>query len=285
MKKNRIDSRAIGLEVGNEIAKWLTGAENLHYGLWDGLEINAGNLGRAQIAYTEKLFGYLPEGPLSILDIGGGAGETARKLLALGHQVQIVVPSAYLADRCRANAPGARVHLSTFEDFQTTETFDLCLFSESFQYIDLATALTKSLALTRPGGHVLIADCFRSDNMVIDGDIRPAGGGHDYAAFEAALADLPVERLASEDITASVAPSIDLEQSFFHVFGNALGRVDAELSAKRPRIRGSLLFVLRTLLGKRKLFRLNARLRDTHRTAEAFIRDNRYVITLLKKTG
>ena len=41
----------------------------------------------------------LPEGPLRILDIGGGAGETAKKLLALGHSVEIVVPSAFLAAR------------------------------------------------------------------------------------------------------------------------------------------------------------------------------------------
>ncbi len=72
----------------------------------DGLDVSAGNLRRAQDAYTEKLFALLPPGPLRILDIGGGAGETAKKLLALGHSVEIVVPSAYLAGRCRANAPG-----------------------------------------------------------------------------------------------------------------------------------------------------------------------------------
>ncbi|WP_407492170.1 class I SAM-dependent methyltransferase [Pseudooceanicola sp. MF1-13] len=285
MTKQRIDSRAIGLEVGNEIAKWLTGAENLHYGLWDELEVNAGNLGRAQSAYTDKLFGYLPEGQLSILDIGGGAGETARKLLALGHQVQIVVPSAYLADRCRANAPGATVHLSTFEEFETQETFDLCLFSESFQYIPMDTALLKALGMTKPGGHVLIADCFRSDGMVVADDIRPAGGGHNFTAFQAYVETLPVERVAFEEITTSVAPSIDLEQSFFHVFGNAIGRIDDELSTKRPKTRGGLMMLLRTFMGKRKMHRLNERLRASHRTSENFIRDNHYVITKLKKSA
>ena len=86
----KIDTRAVGLDVGLAFIRWLTGAENLHYGLWTGLEVTAGNLRTAQDAYTAKLFGYLPKGPLRILDIGGGAGETAKKLLALGHSVEIL---------------------------------------------------------------------------------------------------------------------------------------------------------------------------------------------------
>ena len=86
----KIDTRAIGLDTGLALIKWLTGAENLHYGLWDGLDVTAGNLRRAQDAYTDKLFRQLPAGRLRILDIGGGAGETARKLIALGHSVEIV---------------------------------------------------------------------------------------------------------------------------------------------------------------------------------------------------
>ena len=118
MAKKRIDSRAIGLEVGSELAIWLTGAENLHDGLWNGLKVNAGNLGAAQTAYTDKLISYLPYGPLSILDIGGGAGEMAKRLLSIGHRVEIVVPSSYLAERCRENAPEAKVHVTTFENLK-----------------------------------------------------------------------------------------------------------------------------------------------------------------------
>lgn len=285
MAKKKIDTRAIGLEVGTGLAKWVTGAENLHYGLWDGLEVNAGNLGAAQAAYTDKLFGFLPEGPLSILDIGGGAGETARKLLALGHEVNIVIPSDFLANRCRANAPGARVHETTFEDFETNERFDVCLFSESFQYVPLQTALSKAMELTKPGGHILIADCFRSEDMRSEGGIRAAGGGHPVARFREEVSGLPLEQLALEDITESVAPSIDLEQALFHVFGTALDRADAELSLKRPKTRRVLGHVLRLFLKERGVRRLNARLRENFRTSEAFVRNNRYLITLLKKAG
>ena len=108
----KMNSQAVGLDIGLSFIKWLTGAENLHYGIWTDLEVTAGNLGQAQSVYTEKLFSYLPSGSLRILDVGGGAGETARKLIALGHQVDIVVPSPFLAERCRANAPKATVHPS-----------------------------------------------------------------------------------------------------------------------------------------------------------------------------
>ena len=282
MTERRMDWQAIGLDVGVDVSRWLTGAENLHYGLWTGLAVNAGNLGAAQAAYTDKLLGYLPEGPLSILDIGGGAGETARRLGALGHRVEIVVPSPALAARCRVNAPGAALHETTFEAFETDRRFDLCLFSESFQYIPMDLALEKACALTRPGGHVLIADCFRAPGFVAGQKIRPPGGGHRFAAFEAALAALPVTRLAMEDITEAVAPSIDVEQGFYNILGGALTRVDVELTAKRPGARRILAGLIRMLMSKRRRERLDARLRGNLRTSAAFVENNRYVIALLQ---
>lgn len=279
-----LDTRAIGLDVGLGFVRWLTGAENLHYGLWTGLDVSAGNLGAAQAAYTDKLFGLLPPGRLRILDIGGGAGETARKLIALGHAVDIVVPSALLAARCRANAPEARVHEMTFEAFDSTDRFDLCLFSESFQYIPLDVALPKALGLLDPGGHVLIADCFRSETFAPDGKVRIAGGGHRIASFREAVDALPVEVLHDEDITDAVAPSIDLEQALFHVVGHAITRVDEELAAKRPKTRWLLVRALRTFVSDRRRRRLDHRLRGNERTAEVFRANNRYLMVKLRRT-
>lgn len=280
---SKLDTRAIGLDVGLSFIRWLTGAENLHYGLWTGLDPAAANLRAAQEAYTETLFALLPAGrPLRILDIGGGAGETARKLLALGHAVEIVVPSPFLAARCRENAAGAEVHEQTFEDFAGDARFDLCLFSESFQYIPLEVALTKSLSLLAEGGRIVIADCFRTEAYTSRRTDGPKpGGGHRLSAFRDALARLPLAVESEQDVTEAVAPSVDIEQGLFRVFGHGLTRVDGELSAKRPLLRWMLARLAGIVLTARRRAALSARLTGDERTAAAFRTYNRYLMLRL----
>lgn len=282
----KIDTRAVGLDVGLAFIRWLTGAENLHYGLWTGLEVSAGNLRRAQDAYTEKLFGYLPEGPLRILDIGGGAGETAKKLVALGHEVEIVVPSAFLAGRCRQNAPGSVVHECTFEDFTGSGPFDLCLFSESFQYIPLSESLPKCERLLAPGGQVLIADCFRSAAYRGRRAHGPQpGGGHGLAEFRTALGASAFAVLAEEEITGYVAPSIDLEQGLFNVIGHGLTRVSDEIEARKPAAHWALSKGIGLFLSLKRRRNLMQRLTEKTRTSEAFLTYNHYMILRLGRGG
>ena len=283
----KIDTRAVGLDVGLAFIRWLTGAENLHYGLWSGLEVTAGNLRAAQDGYTAKLFGYLPEGRLRILDIGGGAGETAKKLLALGHSVDIVVPSPFLAARCRETAQGAVVHETTFEAFQGQGPYDLCLFSESFQYIPLAESLPKCARLLSPGGTVLIADCFRTEAYKGRQAEGPQpGGGHRLTAFREAVEGSPFVIETEEDITEAVAPSIDLEQQLFHVLGHGVTRVSDEVHAKRPATHWALAKGIALFLSRKRRENLMQRLTGTTRTAEAFRLYNRYqIIRLRRRTG
>ena len=280
----KIDTRAVGLDVGLAFIRWLTGAENLHYGLWTGLEVTAGNLKAAQEAYTARLFGYLPPGRLRILDIGGGAGETARKLLDLGHQVEIVVPSAFLAARCRTNAPGAVVHECTFEAFTGQGPYDICLFSESFQYIPMAESLPKCAALLAPSGQVVIADCFRTEAYKGRRAHGPqAGGGHGLAAFRKALEDSAFRVSAEEDITAEVAPSIDLEQQFFNVIGHGVTRLSGEIRTRKPAAHWSLARFIGLFLSKKRRANLMRRLTGNDRNAQAFQTFNRYLMLRLER--
>lgn len=280
----KIDTRAVGLDVGLAFIRWLTGAENLHYGLWTGLEVTAGNLKAAQEAYTARLFGYLPPGRLRILDIGGGAGETARKLLDLGHQVEIVVPSAFLAARCRTNAPGAVVHECTFEAFTGEGPYDICLFSESFQYIPMAESLPKCAALLAPSGQVVIADCFRTEAYKGRRAHGPqAGGGHGLAAFRKALEDSAFRVSAEEDITAEVAPSIDLEQQFFNVIGHGVTRLSGEIRTRKPAAHWSLARFIGLFLSKKRRANLMRRLTGNDRNAQAFQTFNRYLMLRLER--
>jgi SAM-dependent methyltransferase len=279
---NKIDTRAVGLDVGLAFIRWLTGAENLHYGLWTGLDVTAANLKAAQEAYTTKLFGYLPGGRLRILDIGGGAGETAKKLMALGHEVEIVVPSAFLAARCRETAKGAVVHECMFEDFAGQGPFDLCLFSESFQYIPMAESLPKCARLLAPGGQVLIADCFRTEaykGRAVQGPT--AGGGHALAAFRAAVTASAFRVEDEADITEAVAPSIDLEQQLFHVVGHGVTRVSEEIRENKPAAHWTLTRFLGVFLSAKRRANLMRRLTGNDRTATSFCRFNRYLMLRL----
>ncbi len=280
--REKLDTRAIGLDVGLSFINWLTGAENLHYGLWDGLEVTAGNLRSAQDAYTDKLFKLLPKGQLRILDIGGGAGETARKLLELGHQVDIVVPSAFLASRCRVNAPNADVHECMFEDLKTDKKFDLCLFSESFQYIPVEIALGKAAKYLDEGGEIIVSDCFRSENFKRHKIGATVGGGHHIGFYRTALAKLPLATIFEEDITASVAPSIDLEQGFFNVLGHGITRIDDALAVNKRKTRWFLQRAIATVMSKRKRYRLNQRLNEKNRTAAHFSANNIYLMIKLR---
>jgi MPBQ/MSBQ methyltransferase len=283
MGSGRLDTRTVGLEVGCALARWLTGKEHLHYGLWTGLAPTAANLGAAQDAYAARLMALLPQRTgLRILDIGGGAGQTAAHLIALGHRVEIVVPSAYLAGRCRANAPGAVLHQATFEEAVVQGPFDVCLFSESFQYIALNQSLPKARGLLAPGGVIVIGDCFRRPEAAWSShQARPVGGGHPVAAFHAAVAREGLRVEAEEDVTDAVAPSIDVEQAFLNVLGVGVAGMDREVSAHWPKARWLGVGLMGLMLGKRRRARLSGRLTATERTADAFRRSNCYLLLRL----
>jgi MPBQ/MSBQ methyltransferase len=282
MGKAKLDTRAVGLDTALALSRWLTGKEHLHYGLWTGLEVAAGNVGQAQDAYSARLFALFPaKAGMRILDIGGGAGETAKKLIALGHRVEIVIPSPYLAARCRQNAPEARVHECRFEELESDGGFDLCLFSESFQYIPVDVALTKARGLLAPGGEIVIGDCFRREGFQPDPTFYKVGGGHHIEACRATLARQPLHLVTEEEITEAVAPSIDLEQQLFNALGTGIAGCNRELAAKRPLPHWLVMCVLRVILSQRKRARLAQRLFERARTSEAYIAHNRYLLLRL----
>ncbi|MEM9715041.1 MAG: class I SAM-dependent methyltransferase [Pseudomonadota bacterium] len=280
----KIDSKAVGLDIGLSAVKFLTGSENLHYGIWDGLEVTAENVGAAQTAYTDKLFELLPKtGPLAILDIGGGAGETAKKLIDLGHSVEIVVPSAFLAERCREKCgPDTPVHEMMFEDFQTSKKFDICLFSESFQYIPLDASLPKARGLLNEDGRVIIADCFRKPAYYSPDRPSRVGGGWRYTQYREIIEAGDWEEEFFEDVTDKVAPSVQVEQDFFNVIGHAVTRVSAELAEHKPILFRILRGVVKMALSERRRAKLDERLNGQTRSAANFAALNTYIFTRLR---
>ncbi|MEE2774912.1 MAG: methyltransferase domain-containing protein [Pseudomonadota bacterium] len=279
-------SQSVGLDIAVNLANFATGKDNLHYGIWDGLDVNLGNLCLAQEAYTKKLLSYLPKGKkLTILDVGGGAGETAKELLSLGHEVTLIVPSASLASLAKKNTRNeAKIKLCTFEDYEPNrnQLFDLCLFSESFQYIPLRFALKKAKKILKNNGKVLISDCFRSNAIKQKYSHRPPGGGHLLSEMyeEIKLNNLRV--ISSEEITQSVSGSIDLEQKFYNTIGSILIRVKHTFSVKNPILFLIASNIYKFLLSKKKRINVNNRLYKDLRNSKIFEKYNHYMVFFLE---
>ena len=286
-KKKKEASRLVGLDIALKVSSFVTGKEHLHYGLWEKLDVTLENLGKAQEAYTNLLFKYLPkkepQKKLEILDIGGGAGENAKKLIERGHRVTIIVPSKILAEHAKKNTnKKAEVLITTFEDYiPKYNSFDLCLFAESFQYIPIKTALKKASMLLKNNGEILIADCFRSDKKQV-GIIRQPGGGASLKSMEKELEIQKFKILVRKEITKLVAPSVELEQKFYNTLGFSINRIVTSLNVNRPITLKFLKIIYKIFFSKRRRKRLEKRLFENTRTADSFIKYNHYMIYKLK---
>ena len=286
-KKKKEASRLVGLDIALKVSSFVTGKEHLHYGLWEKLDVTLENLGKAQEAYTNLLFKYLPkkepQKKLEILDIGGGAGENAKKLIERGHRVTIIVPSKILAEHAKINTnKKAEILITTFEDYiPKYNSFDLCLFAESFQYIPIKTALKKASILLKNNGEILIADCFRSDKKQI-GIIRQPGGGASLKSMEKELEIQKFKILVRKEITKLVAPSVELEQKFYNTLGFSINRIVTSLNVNRPITLKFLKIIYKIFFSKRRRKRLEKRLFENTRTADSFIKYNHYMVYKLK---
>ena len=280
-KNNPLDTKTLGLEVSLAIAKFVTGKENMHYGVWDNLDPCLENLGKAQEQYTQLLFKYFPKKKkLKILDIGGGAGETAKKLISLGHSVTVVVPSNILSRRCLKNTDNkAEVHNMKFENYEPkkNQAFDLCLFSESFQYIPAKIALEKAKGLLSKDGQILVADCFRSDLQHNSYNRRP-GGGHPLSEMLELIKDIDLGIVSKKEITKSVAPSLDIEQKFYNVVGVGIDKVQQGLVTNHPWKMKLFNLVYKMIVSQKKRRRLHDRIYGNIRNSDNFIKFNHYMI-------
>jgi 2-polyprenyl-3-methyl-5-hydroxy-6-metoxy-1,4-benzoquinol methylase len=184
-----LPSPEFGLALGLVVGRFAIGMQDLHYGYWtDDLDLVPTNIPRAQARYTEELIRDIPAGVRSVLDVGCGAGNTARKLLDLGYEVDCLSPNPWLnAQAEQAVAGRARVFLSKFENFEADRLYDLILFSESFLFMKAPQALARAAALLVPGGSILISDIFK-----LPADERsPIGGGQDIRKYRALMAASP----------------------------------------------------------------------------------------------
>lgn len=208
-RKKTIDSKEVGLEVGLLIMKFFIKSEYLHYGFFTpDIPVDAPGLAKAQQQYADYLMQRIPQGTKTILDVGGGSGKFAKDLAAAGYEVTMVSPSKLLNAYAEKLSEGSfSVNTKKFEQFESTKTYDLVLFSESFQYIPMKTSFEKCQGFLKPGGSIMICDFFKTGAP----GKSQLGGGHAYKDWEEVQAAFPNFKLAdSEDITEQTAPTIDL---------------------------------------------------------------------------
>lgn len=204
----KLDSKDVGLSVGLVLGRYFLGTDDLHYGYWtDDLPVGFQNFVKAQEKHSELLIDSIPEGTKTILDVGCGAGLLAKRLIGRGYTVECVSPTSELTKRAKVNLGGkAPIHEVRFEDLRLNRTFDLVMFSESFQYVNLEQSLDLIVKFLKPGGHLLICDFFKND---VEGK-SPIGGGHRLSKFYQAIKQVPLSEVKNIDITAQTAPNIEL---------------------------------------------------------------------------
>ena len=211
-KKKKVDSREIGLEMGLLLGRFFQNSDDLHYGYWpEDLEVQFSNFSRAQTNHSEYIIDNIPENTKTILDVGAGAGGLASTLLVKGFSVDCVSPSEFLSNKIADRlGESSEIFRCKYEELNTDKRYDLLLFSESFQYINVETGLKKSSELLNDMGHMLICDFFRTD---AEGK-NPLQAGHNLAKFYAAIENNEFENIKDEDITRETAPTIQILGEF-----------------------------------------------------------------------
>jgi len=272
-----LPSHEFGLALGLVVGRYAFKMQDLHYGYWtDDLPVEIQNIAAAQARYTEFLMDRIPPGVRTILDVGCGAGNTARKLLDRGYGVDCVSPNGPLTAAAR-ELLGDRVAFfeCRFEDLETDRRYDLILFSESLLFMKLDQALAKALGLLNPGGYLLITDIFK---LPAEGK-SPIGGGQHLPVFREALACQPVEIVADEDMTPRIAPTFDvLDQAYRQAIQPSYELLMARLAAKYPWTMRFLKWKFRS-----KIERYEHKHFSGRRNGENFKRYKSYRLFLLRK--
>lgn len=274
-----LPSREFGLAIGLILGRFFVGMEDLHYGYWsDDLPIEMSNVHKAQAQYTDFLMSHVPEGVKTILDVGCGAGNTARKLLDCGYQVDCVSPNSFLTSEAREMLGNQATFFECrFEDLQTDRRYDLLLFSESFLFMRLDESIAKALRCLRPGGYILLTDVFK---IVPDGNTAIGGGQH-LTLFRDAFARVPFTTLKDIDMTPQIAPTFTLiNKGYTQAVKPAYDLVMGRLRAKHPWLMKVILWKFRD-----KIQRAEAKHFSGQRTADTFSKIKSYRLFLFQRQG
>jgi len=274
--KDKIKSNIIGLDIGLALGRFFLDTEDLHFGYWpEGEKPTSRNFALAQENHSRLIIDKIPGDAKRILDVGSGSGNLALKLLDAGYGVDCVIPSDYLAAAVQEKLDGrGKTHICKFEDLSSPERYDVIIFSESFQYVNMAASLEKVEKMLRLGGHLLICDFFKLD--VPFKSIM--GGGHRWVAFKETIKKAKLELISDDDITDGTAPTVDFLNQFCQEVLKPVGEMTGDyLLSNYPKITRILMWKF-----KGRLDKINKRYLSGDVNGESFKKFKTYRLLLYK---
>lgn len=192
----------------------LTKTSHLHYGMWaTSVEPKMKNLHNAQEKYVRFVAEHFPDRVSSVLDIGCGVGGPTLIFAEMGFLVTAITPVDWQRKFAERTLEGkANVVLSTFEDFNSSQKFDLLVMCESAQYLTIENIFSKSYELCSGQGKILVCDYFRKSS---GGGKTGNHSGHVRADFLECAKTWSFNLVEEYDITEFVLPTLRLAQVQF----------------------------------------------------------------------
>ena len=274
--QDKVTSNEIGLEIGLVLSRFFFNTEHLHFGYWpDNLPLNIDNLKQAQDYHSDQIINAIPKNVDTILDVGSGSGGLAEKLIEKKFTVECVSPSEYLSDAIEQKLNNkVKVHRSTFENLNIDKKFDLVIFSESFQYVNIQKTLSKVPNFLSENAHFLICDFFRKP----DTSTKLLGGGHAWDEFCNEISSTSFENILDQDITIETARTYDLINKIINNVAEPVRDLSAKyLESNYPKIMKLLKWYL-----DQKIKRINRIYFSGNMTGETFINLKTYRLLLYK---
>jgi MPBQ/MSBQ methyltransferase len=189
----------------------IVGLESLHFGFWEaGYARTIDGLKSAQANYSRLLMDRIPEGTTRILDAGCGTGELSERLAVAGYSVTALTPDSYLVDVVTKRLGNrASIVLSKFEEFETSQKYELIIMSESCQYMSHHLLFPKARELLADGGYMLISDYFRKAETSYYETVWTESD------FSSELAKNNFQIVSCDDITDETLPTLDVGKELY----------------------------------------------------------------------
>ncbi len=279
-QKNKIKSNIIGLDMGLALGKFFLNTDDLHFGYWPNNDMpTVKNFSWAQDNHSQLIINNIPKKVRKFLDVGCGAGNLSLKLLNNGYDVDCVIPSEYLAKAVKEKIKDrGKIFISKFEDLTINEKYDLILFSESFQYVDMKKSINKISNIINQNGYLLICDYFKRNIK----KKSLMGGGHNWLSFQNLIKTSSLNKINDLDITNETAPTIDFLNNFCQDVLLPVGNLTSQfLSTNHPFIAKFIKWKMKNKLQKLKNRYLSGKVNGnyfkTYKIYKFLIFQNNYV--------